>query len=302
MMDKKFNLVHEVKIYPPKYVVALANKISNGEMLESSKYGGGLETNGFLKRLGFKITCKNADPKKPIKSKEVIATKANHQKSHDERCPNCKQTVEKMLIKIYGTVMPNHKFESEVYPEDFIKSDYHQTLKDIFTSLQGYRGHDTFVRTLELPKVDFYIPNPGLIIEFDESQHFTSCRKEALLKYPDSLRIGFDLNKWIDLCNKISSKDNNPPFRDEQRAWYDTLRDFLPTIKQLQPTIRLYSKDCHWCSLNPENESDVHKFSMFLNDRKSSTEIEIIEDPHPTLARIVIAGNWEGDINTSKNF
>jgi len=296
----KFNLLYEGKIYPPKYVVALANQIANGEILKSSVFNGGLETNGFLERLGFKISSKSSEFKKDSKALVVIAPRANHPKNHNERCPDCKQTVEKMLIKIYTTVIPNYKFESGVFPEDFIKSEYHQVLKDIFSSLKYYRGHDTFIRTLELPRVDFYVPNPGLIIEFDESQHFTACRQIALLKYPETIKIGFGLNKWIDLCKKINAKDNNPPFRDEQRAWYDTLRDFLPTIKQLKPTIRLYSKDYHWCSLNPEIESDVQQFRKFLNDKKPSSEIEIIKDPNPTLARIVITGDWEGDINTSK--
>jgi hypothetical protein len=297
----KFNLLYEGKTYPPKYVIALANQIANREILKSSEFNGGLETNSFLERLGFKISNKNSELKEITKSPAAIVPKAHHNKSHNERCPDCKQTLEKMLTKIYTSVIPNYKFESGVFPEDFIKSEYYQVLKEIFSSLKGYRGHHSFIRTLELPRVDFYVPNPGLIIEFDESQHFTQCRKVALLKYPKTLKIGFDLNKWIELCSKINANDRNPPFRDEQRAWYDTLRDFLPTIKQLEPTIRLYSKDYHWCSLNPEIESDVNKFRKLLNDKRPSSEIEIIEDPNPTLARIVIKGDWEGEINTAKS-
>jgi hypothetical protein len=33
------------------------------------------------------------------------------------------------------------------------------------------------------------------------------------------------------LCEEINAKDNYPPYRDEQRAWYDTLRDFLASDK-----------------------------------------------------------------------
>lgn len=297
----KFNLIYEGKIYPPKYVVALANQVANGEFLDSSKFNGGLETNGFLEGLGFKIMCKNIESKRIPKSQVDIPARRTLQKSHNERCPQCKQTVEQMLKKVYGTVLPNYKFESGPFHEDFIESEFHQILNDIFLSLQEYRGHASFIRTFELPRVDFYVPNPGLIVEFDESQHFTACRKVALLKYPETFISGFDLNKWMDLCNKIDAKDNNPPFRDEQRAWYDTLRDFLPTIKNLQPTIRLYSKDYHWCNLDPEIESDVDMFRRFLNDKKTLSEIEIVQDPEPSLARIVISGDWEGDINTSKN-
>jgi hypothetical protein len=57
--------------------------------------------------------------------------------------------------------------------------------------------------------------------------------------------LGFDKRKWIELCDQINAHDNYPLFRDEQRAWYDTLRDFLPTIKPLLPTVRLYKKSLH---------------------------------------------------------
>jgi len=67
--------------------------------------------------LGFKIvgkpflgriTCKS------FKEKELqLKTR------HDERCPKCKETVRKLLEKIYGKVEPNFNFEIGTYPEDF---------------------------------------------------------------------------------------------------------------------------------------------------------------------------------------
>jgi hypothetical protein len=187
-----------------------------------------------------------------------------------------------------------------VLPEDFINSQFYHEIKDIFLSLKECRGHEDFVRASNLPRVDFYVPKPGFIVEFDESQHFTARRKESLLKYPDTLEIGFNANKWVELCEKTDAKDNDPPYRDEQRAWYDTLRDFLPTIKQLIPTIRVFSKDFRWCNLNPEVQSDIKKFKALLEGTKPQWLIEVKEDPNPSLARIVIAGEWNGDVNTSK--
>jgi hypothetical protein len=298
--SKKFKLVYKAKIYPPKYLISIANQLANGEELESSGFSGGRETNNYLEWLGFEITGKSPLSKQLLKSPKINKSRSQSIKSHYERCPDCKQTIEKMLRKIYGEVICNYKFELGVLPEDFIKSEHYHELKDIFSSLKRYRGHDSFTRTHELPSVDFYVPNPGIIVEFDESQHFTSCRKVALIKYPASLRIGFDVNKWIELCDKINAKDNDPLFRDEQRAWYDTLRDFLPSIKQLKPTIRLYSKDFHWCSLNPKVKSDVNKFEILMERKKTQSDIEVKEDINPSLARIVIDGDWEGNINTSK--
>ena len=44
-----------VIITPPKYIVALANEFTNGYFLDSDEFGGGVETNNFLRGLGFEI-------------------------------------------------------------------------------------------------------------------------------------------------------------------------------------------------------------------------------------------------------
>jgi hypothetical protein len=299
--SRKYNLFYEGKTYPPKYIVALANQFANGELLESSEFSGGKETNDFLKRLGFEISSESQNRTTTIKSKNKIFVKSQNYQSHNERCPICKQTIERMLRKIYGNVICNYKFESGVRPENFIKSDYYKILIDIYSSLQKFRGHYNFIKTTNLPRFDFYVPNLGVIIEFDESQHFTSCRKQTLLQYPVALKTGFVPQKWINLCDEISAKDNDPVYRDEQRAWYDTLRDFLPSIEQLRPTIRLYSRDLKWCDLNPKVESDIDKFKSLIKEKRASEEIEVKADFNPTLARIVIAGDWKGDFNSSRN-
>ena len=52
-------------------------------------------------------------------------------------------------------------------------------------------------------------------------------RKLLVLHYPNSLKLGFSRIKWIRLSHEIQAKDNDPRFRDEQRALYDALRDLL---------------------------------------------------------------------------
>ncbi|GAI43637.1 unnamed protein product, partial [marine sediment metagenome] len=113
-------------------------------------------------------------------------------------------------------------------------------------------------------------------IEFDESQHFTAPRKLSLMHYPDGLKLGFPKQRWGQLCDEIDAKDNDPPFRDEQRAWYDTLRDFLPEIKGLSSTVRLYFKEMHWCNLDPENSSEVNRFEKFIEGRRTGIEGDFI--------------------------
>ncbi len=63
---------------------------------------------------------------------------------------------------------------------------------------------------------------------------------------------------------KLKKRDNDPPYRDEQRAWYDTLRDFAPVLWKTGKTVRLFSRDFVWCSLNPKSEPDVQTFVKFI--------------------------------------
>lgn len=244
--SKKFLLKFNGQYYPPKYVISLANKYANGEVLNFAQFNGGKETNDFLRNLGFSI---------------IERSKAIHQ---GERCQKCKETIKKLLKKIYGRVEENYKFKVGTLPEDFKNTLYYSELKKIFEKLQNHKGHRDFVKAKTLPNCDFFIPNPGFIVEFDESQHFTLPRKITLEEYPTNLELGFSKEKWIRLCEKIDTKDNNPPYRDEQRAWYDTLRDFLPVILDLNPTVRLFAEDFVWCSLDPENPRDVEKFKKII--------------------------------------
>ncbi|MGC9344689.1 MAG: hypothetical protein ACP5E3_18425, partial [Bacteroidales bacterium] len=295
----KYILVFKGRIYPPKYIISIANKYANAEMLDSELFSGGKESNSFLHELGFTIYTKERPLPVPRKKKATkkITTRIKHK--HTERCPNCKRIIEEMLAKIYGEVRGNYKFNVGVRPSDYNESAYYKEIKIIFESLQKFRGYHDFIKSRNLPHVDYFVPDPGFIVEFDESQHFTICRKEALTAYPDELVLGFSREKWINLCDRIESKDNDPAYRDEQRAWYDTLRDFLPTIENLQPTIRLYSKDFQWCKLNPELPADINKFKSLLAGNKTWNDIGIRKDANPTMGRIVIAGEWVGITETA---
>jgi copper chaperone CopZ len=265
----KFVLIFNGKRYPPKYVLSLANKFVVGEELDPSSFGGGQETNKFLTRLGFEIAESSSSRTNEGSISPPNKITKTTQKKHDERCPECKNTIERMLKKIYGVVKPNHKFYISTYPEKIEDARYHKNLRQIFVNLQNYKGCEKFVYTDTLPNCDYFVPNPGFVVEFDESQHFTAPRKISLQNYPRNLKVGFSLSKWGALCDKINAKDNDPLYRDEQRAWYDTLRDFLPGLNgNLEPTIRLYSEEMQWCRLDPDNPDDVARFKNIIESKR----------------------------------
>jgi len=262
--SRKHFLKHNGGYYPPKYVVCLANKYINRKMLEPFELEGGNETNGFLERLGFEIVG-TAAPEGPIPSSVKRDGKTSSSRSnHDERCGLCKEVIKRLLEKIYGRVEQNYRFEVGTHPEDLVNTSYFEKLSEIYLALQNIRDFKEFVKRKTLPRGDFFAPEAGLVLEFDESQHFTLPRKVALENYPERLELGFDRQRWIDLCEKINAKDNDPPYRDEQRAWYDTLRDFVPLVRGLKPTTRLFARDFIWCSLDPNNPSSLEEFEDIL--------------------------------------
>ena len=268
-VSKKYLLVYMDKTYPPKYLISLANKHANGKELNPKAFYGGTESNEFLRQLGFKVVKRQTSLKSRPEQSKPHNVLFKSKIPHNERCPNCKETVMALLGKIYGKVEANYKLHIGVSPEDFRDNAHYKILKEIYQGLQKHRGYKKFTKAKMLPRCDFFIPNPGFIVEFDESQHFTAPRRIALEQYPEDFGSGFDIQRWIGLCEQTNSRDNDPPYRDEQRAWYDTLRDFLPELEdlKLKPTARLYSKEMQWCALSPDNPEDVIRFKNLVENK-----------------------------------
>jgi hypothetical protein len=89
------------------------------------------------------------------------------------------------------------------------------------------RGYREFAKVSGSLACDFFVPAERLIIEYDERQHFTLQRAKVLELYPPHLALGFGRQEWLTACHTIRATDSDPPFRDEQRAFYDGLRDIL---------------------------------------------------------------------------
>lgn len=287
--SKKFKFEFNGHSYPPKYIISLANKYANGKELPPQIYGGGQESNNFLESLQFKIIPCSKNKKAPKKITQKKKTISRSSPRHNERCPECKIRIKELLEKIYGNVIENFSFNVGLRPEDFKKSKYIETLKSIFKTLQKRRSFTDFVKTKKLKPCDLYIPFPGFLVEMDESQHFSSSRASTLSGYPKNFKIGFKKNRWISLCRDIDAKDNDPPYREEQRAWYDTLRDFLPVFKGLHPTVRLFLKDFKWCELNPKKPRHIEIF------KKQLSLYPPTEKKTPSIARVILAEDWKGN-------
>jgi len=298
--SRKYHLLYNGKFYPPKLVISIANKYKNGFELAPNSFGGGMETNSFLENLGFAITN---DINKNIA--QNITPQTVKRNKHTERCKACKIIFQRFLNELFTDVNKNYQIPISTSLEDFSSHKYYKDLVLIYKKICKYRNHADFIITNKLPKVDFFIGSDKRIVEFDESQHFTEARKISLENYPKDWDIGFNREKWISLCEKYNSKDNSPIYRDEQRAWYDTLRDFVPGILGLNPTIRVHATDEKWCALDPENKSDQKVFlQYFIKTQKEPTQefcVRIIQSNDLEIGVITITFDWSSDLNEAKN-
>jgi len=127
-------------------------------------------------------------------------------KNHNERCKDCKERVRQLLEVVFGMVEVNYDIKFPSTLKDYMDTDIYPDIEKIYLEIQKYRGFDSFVKAKKLPRVDYFIPGENLIIEFDESQHFTKPRLIALENYSDKLSLGFEKKKWIGLSKKLNKR------------------------------------------------------------------------------------------------
>ena len=209
-----------------------------------------------------------ADPEEPGDTSDMFAAGWQNRVMtkpvrHTERCRECKVRVRQLLEAIYGQCIPNHRTIWSTHIGSYVGTPVHAQLERVVAVIEAHRGYRIvdFVRSSRLAPCDFWMPDPRFVVEFDESQHFTAPRRSALSAYADDLPLGFSPARWMTLCERHNASDNDPPYRDEQRAWYDTLRDHVPIIHGFAPTVRLYARDLAWCTLDPTKATDRQRFA-----------------------------------------
>jgi hypothetical protein len=186
---------------------------------------------------------------------------------HSGHCRGCKEQARRLLAARYGDCHVSHSFPWPAKVQDYEHTAIGKTLWQIHTGLGDLRGYRDFSKSAQVPPCDYYISSPPFILEFDESQHFSHARLVSLMLYPAEFRAGFSISRWRELCLEINAQDDQPPDRDERRAWYDVLRDLVPTVHGFYPTVRLYAGEFAWCSLNSESAKDRDIFASILKDR-----------------------------------
>ena len=119
-------------------------------------------------------------------------------------------------------------------------------LSRILNAIEGHRNITISGRKNYKLRCDYYLPEVKLIVEFDERQHFTPLRATSLQSYPSDISLGFQKARWVQLSNRIQAGDNSPIYRDEQRAFYDSIRDIIAPKIGLKPVVRIFEEDVLW--------------------------------------------------------
>lgn len=223
-------LIDRGKRLPAKFILRLAFKVATGIWVASDNLTGGRASVRVLKYLGF-----NAIYDKPERV-------GNRNPVMNAR----RAAFQRILQHRWGRVLTEIKFDAVQVPPMTRDSSMPPVFRKILKALEDHRDRRIYGRLGLKPKFDFYLPKVQVVIEFDEDQHFTPLRTVALRLYPANVKLGFDRKRWIDLSEKLRKGDNNPIYRDEQRAYYDAVRDILASKEGLKPVIRIYEKDVAW--------------------------------------------------------
>ncbi len=250
-------LIYKGDKFPAKTIRGLAFEIANKETLGKDQYSGGKETVKFFERYGFPVEH----------SGNVIAIKKKSEKAHRKKLNvvSQKNALQKLLQQKFGIIETERKYEWLKTPDpDNPPEEY----KNIIKALEEYRNQGGFLKRSHYPSCDFVFEAHKLMFEYDENQHFSQARKISLENYPETIHLCFSKNDWIDHCNKIKAKDNDPIDRDERRAYYDSIRD-IEAYKHGYKLVRIKHGDFDW---------EDNNASAYLDRLLSRTDGQRISD------------------------
>ena len=152
-----------------------------------------------------------------------------------------------LLERLYGTCLVNHQFRWENQPRRIPwETQIEPTLRKVAAALTAHQGFGVgdFVKADLIAACDFWVLDPGFIVEFDESQHFTAPRKLALSAYPAEHPFGLS-RRSAGLHSVSITTQGTTTHRTETNNERGTTRCGTSSrhLKADKPTVRLYARD-----------------------------------------------------------
>lgn len=189
-----------------------------------------------------------------------------HQERDKGNVDEEKNLIYRYLLDRYDVVYWGYPTGLKASLNDYLEmKEVHPLLHHIYSGLEGHRGRVIKTGQQSLAPCDIYIPEEHRIVELDEFRHFSILRSVALQHYPDRLQTAFDREEYTTLCEIVRAKDDTPSYRDEQRAWYDTIRDFATMIdSKYRPVIRVPLLRSRKAEINLDKETLIKRMEDSL--------------------------------------
>ncbi|MBA3351425.1 MAG: hypothetical protein H0U23_03200 [Blastocatellia bacterium] len=244
-------LLVEGKRLPAKQIICLAFLCATGELPRSEQLTGGRASVQLLRCLGFDAIY------------EKRQKTGNRNKVKNAR----REAFRQVLASRFGVINIEERFAVLRVPDLSSRNSVASDLMSILSAIESVRQMPVRGKSNHRLCCDFYLPDHRLIIEFDERQHFTLPRAASLRAYPTDSQAGFDRERWIALCQEIQAGDNSPVYRDEQRAFYDAIRDIVAPQMGFKPVVRVFEGDVLWereSTLSDAAKSILHTIESLI--------------------------------------
>ena len=156
------------------------------------------------------------------------------------------------------------------------------SVQDIYRVLASCRLPDT-MPPRERRTVDgvFHLRSgQSFIFELDEKQHFNGFRATTLRMYPDTMRLRFSKDRWIERCLHKKKLEGGgfatpkPPLfpgengRHRQRVFRDALSNLLPQEHGFAPTLRLADTEIRDWIFSPDA---ADRMTVLISDKLGET-------------------------------
>ena len=276
-------LICNDKKYPAKHIRGMAYYVANKQEISKQEYSGGEETVRFFTRLGFQVEY----------HKNTIKSKLSHNDAPERRIDikpdrnlhsrelnevSQKNAFQRLLQKHFGHIETEKRFGWLRTPDqNNLPSEY----VEIVSALSNYRQHEGFKKSNDPLSCDLVIEKHKLIIEYDETQHFSKARGITLDHYPSNVQLNYSKESWLEACKRIDAKDNDPIDRDERRAFYDTVRD-IEAHRNGYTLLRIKHGNFNW--EEPGAGTHLKNLLSFKPTVKSSP------DGKHKIARLIVTG------------
>ncbi|KRE45821.1 HNH endonuclease [Paenibacillus sp. Soil522] len=232
----KYVVVYNEKHYPPKYAISIANRYANGSELEPSEFSGGVESNNFLKRLGF-----------------IVVEDFNNTKSDLNDIDALIRGFHKTVIDAYNTARKECGYNASLFIQLINRDGAVKVAQDFLAKDKVTTGFD---KLWEKGRLDLTIEASVLLPQyvglFSLKERKTAYDRLKQYEY-EVQGIGFNenkLRKTIEADIKSDEIENELRKEGASKEYYG--KRYERNSQNRESAIQIHGVDCYACGFNFE--------------------------------------------------